>query len=78
MASAYKKDFLSTKVEDCSLDDSQWHSVAICQAAGKRPFGVSQLVVYIDGTERKTSALKYPNFAEPFVYCRIGMSLYSA
>ena len=32
-------------------------------------------MVYIDGTERKTSALKYPSFAEPFVYCRLGAEL---
>ena len=45
------------------------------QAAGKRPFGVSSLTVYIDGTERKTSALKYPAFTEPFVYCKVIMTM---
>ena len=36
---------------------------------------MSNLTVYIDGTERKTSALKYPAFTEPFVYCKIGAEL---
>ena len=75
VATAYKKDFFATKVEDTCVDDGQWHSVTICQMAGKRPFGVSSLVVYIDGAERKTSALKYPSFTEPFVYCKIGSEL---
>ena len=63
------------KVEDGSVADQQWHSITICQAAGKRPFGASQLTVYIDGAERKTSALKYPTFTEPFAYCKIGAEL---
>ena len=75
VATAYKKDFLATKVEDVPINDEEWHSVTICQAGGKRPFGVSQLLVYIDGAERKSSALKYPNFTEPFVYCKIGAEL---
>ena len=75
VATACKKDFLATRVEDFPVSDDHWHSLTICQAAGKRPFGVSQLVVYIDGTERKTSALKYPTFTEPFAYCQIGSEL---
>ena len=72
VSSAHKKDFHSTRVEDGCLGDGEWHSVSICQAAGKRPFGASQLWVYVDGRERKTSALKYPGFTEPFAYCNIG------
>eukprot|EP00090_Calanus_glacialis_P023550 TRINITY_DN363_c0_g1_i1.p1 TRINITY_DN363_c0_g1~~TRINITY_DN363_c0_g1_i1.p1 ORF type:complete len:2732 (-),score=430.45 TRINITY_DN363_c0_g1_i1:184-7587(-) len=78
VATAYKKEFLATKLEDCPILDEQWHSITICQAAGKRPFGVSQLVVYIDGAERKTSSLKYPGLTEPFAYCQIGSELVRA
>ena len=31
MASAHKKDFWATKVEDSLLGDEQWHSVTVCQ-----------------------------------------------
>ena len=75
VSTAYKKDFFSTQIVDTSLNDEQWHSLSICQAPGKRPFGGSQLVVYVDGAERKTSALKYPTLTEPFVYCRFGAEL---
>ena len=75
VAVACKKDFLATRVEDFPLTDDHWHSLTICQAPGKRPFGLSQLVVYIDGTERKSSALKYPAFTEPLAYCQIGCEL---
>jgi hypothetical protein len=57
VASVSKKEFLATKVEEAGLVDGQWHSVTICQAAAKRPFGVSQLVVYVDGRERRSTSL---------------------
>ena len=74
VATAYKKEFFATKLDDCPITDDQWHSITVCQAGGKRPFGVSQLVVYIDGAERKTSPLKYPSITEPFAYCQIAQN----
>ena len=75
VAVACKKEFLATRVEDFPMSDEHWHSLTVCQAARKRPFGLSQLVVYIDGAERKSSALKYPTFSEPLAYCQIGSEL---
>ena len=75
VAAAFKKEFLATKVEDTGLSDGQWHSITVCQSAAKRPFGVSQLVVYIDGRERKSSSLKYPVFTDPLAYCTLGAPL---
>ena len=75
VASAYKKEFFATRCEDFPLNDGQWHSITICQAAGKRPFGHSQLSIYIDGTLRAESTLKYPSFNEPIAYCQIGSEL---
>ena len=75
VAVAYKKEFLAVKVEGGGLADGQWHSVTVSQAAAKRPFGASQLTVYIDGREQKSCSLKYPVFTEPLAYCTLGAPL---
>ena len=75
VASAYKKEFFATRCEDFPLNDGQWHAITICQAVGKRPFGHSQLTIYVDGTMRAQSTLKYPSFSEPIAYCQIGTEL---
>ena len=35
VASAYKKDFWATKVEDSLLGDEEWHSLTVCQVRAK-------------------------------------------
>ena len=45
------------------------------QAVGKRPFGHSSLSVYIDGSLRTQSSLKYPSFVDPISYCQFGCEL---
>ena len=75
VAAASKKEFFATRVEDSSLGDGQWHSLTVCQAAAKRLMGVPQMVVYIDGRERKSTSLKYPTFSEPLAYCTFGAPL---
>ena len=36
VASAHKKDFWATKVEDSLLGDEEWHSLTVCQVRAKR------------------------------------------
>ncbi len=75
VAVAYKKEFLAVPLEDGPLDDELWHCVDVCHTAAKRPFGSSQLQVYIDGAKRMECVLKYPSLNEPIVYCTIGAPL---
>ena len=76
VASTCKKEFYASRLEDSTvLADGQWHSVTVTQAPAKRPFGVAQCVVFIDGRERQSTALKYPAFSEPLAYCTLGAPL---
>ncbi|XP_067013553.2 neurobeachin-like protein 1 [Anabrus simplex] len=67
-----KKEFLTACVADFPLLDGQWHSVDVCHAAARRPFGQNQLSVYIDGVQRMGVTVKSPSMTDPFTYCTIG------
>ena len=67
---------IALQVDDCPLSDERWHSVTVCHSAAKRPFGVAQLVVYIDGREKRTANLKYPTFSEPLAYFQLAGPLH--
>lgn len=59
------------------IDDGHWHCVQIVHSAGKRPFGTSQLQIYVDGTKKIECALKYPvSNGDTWAYCQIGNNIY--
>ena len=67
---------IALQVDDCPLSDERWHSVTVCHSAAKRPFGVAQMVIYIDGREKRTANLKYPTFSEPLAYFQLAGPLH--
>lgn len=72
VAVAHKKEFLAVPLEDdVPIDDEQWHCIDVCHAAAKRPFGSSQLQIFIDGAKRLDCVLKYPSLTEPISYCTV-------
>ena len=75
VAVANKKEFLAVPLEDFPLRDEKWHSLQVIHLTAKRPFGSSQLQVWLDGTKRMDCSLKYMEKSEPFSYCQIGSPL---
>ena len=75
IAVANKKEFLAVPLDDFPLRDEKWHSLQVIHSPAKRPFGSSQLQVWLDGTKRMECALKYVEKSEPFSYCQIGSPL---
>ena len=53
MASAHKKDFWATKVEDSLLGDQEWHSLTVCQVSEKVVVGTSQFQHFMVKTTLK-------------------------
>lgn len=49
-----------------------WHSITIVHVPAKKPFGYSQVCVYIDGVLKKEADLKMPSFSDGFSQIRLG------
>lgn len=64
VAVSIKKEHHTLSLSDCPVTDNQWHSVTVSHSYGKKPFGTSQVTVYIDGKEKKSAALKFPPINE--------------
>ncbi|CAG0902695.1 unnamed protein product, partial [Darwinula stevensoni] len=58
-----KKELHFAHLSDFPLNDGRWHCLAISHALPRRPFGHSQLAVFIDGTLRLECQLKAPALA---------------
>ncbi|XP_038073345.1 neurobeachin-like protein 1 isoform X2 [Patiria miniata] len=67
-----KKEYYTVSLTDFPISDNKWHCVDITHISSRRPFGQSQLCIYVDGHLRLTSQLKFPVISEPFIHCRIG------
>ncbi|CAH1788242.1 unnamed protein product [Owenia fusiformis] len=72
IAVTIKKEYNAVMLSDVNLADEQWHCVDIVHAGSRRPFGQSQLSVFIDGKMKLTTPFKMPSLTEPFASCRIG------
>ncbi|KAH9489603.1 Neurobeachin-like protein 1 [Bulinus truncatus] len=73
VATFSKKDYSTVTVPDLVLNDGYWHSVCIVHVPGRR-FSNSpgQVMVYVDGKQRTSAALRFPSLSEPFNICRVG------
>ncbi|XP_041835153.1 neurobeachin-like protein 1 isoform X2 [Melanotaenia boesemani] len=67
-----KKEYVTVMLPDYCFCDSLWHSVGVVHVPGKRPFGQSQVYIYVDGQQKLSAPLKYPTMTEPFTSCCIG------
>ncbi|XP_062302263.1 neurobeachin-like protein 1 isoform X3 [Osmerus eperlanus] len=67
-----KKEYVTVMLPDYSFCDSLWHSIGVVHVPGKRPFGQSLVYIYVDGQQKLSAPLKYPNMTEPFTSCCIG------
>ncbi|XP_006816022.1 neurobeachin-like protein 1 [Saccoglossus kowalevskii] len=72
IAMCTKKEYFTVAVVDHPFTDNQWHALDIVHSSGKRPFGQSQVSVFIDGCMVLTTQLKFPAMNEAFTLCRIG------
>jgi hypothetical protein len=53
-----------------------WHSVAIVHVPSKKPFGYTQVCIYVDGVLKKEADLKLPNFNDSFTQIRVGATCF--
>ncbi|KAG5833936.1 hypothetical protein ANANG_G00281190 [Anguilla anguilla] len=67
-----KKEYVTVMLPDYCFCDSLWHSIGVVHVPGKRPFGQSQVYLYVDGQQKLSAPLKYPTMTEPFTSCCIG------
>ncbi|CAN9498147.1 unnamed protein product [Ophioblennius macclurei] len=67
-----KKEYVTVMLPDYCFCDSLWHSIGVVHIPGKRPFGQSQVYIYVDGQQKLSAPLKYPIMTEPFTSCCIG------
>ncbi|GLG93298.1 Neurobeachin [Gryllus bimaculatus] len=67
-----KKECYTACVADFPLVNGLWHSIGICHAAARRPFGQNQLSMYIDGVQRMAVTVKSPSMTDAFLHCVIG------
>ncbi|KAJ8255639.1 hypothetical protein COCON_G00195030 [Conger conger] len=67
-----KKEYVTVMLPDYCFCDSLWHSIAVVHVPGKRPFGQSQVFIYVDGQQKLSAPLKYPTMTESFSSCCIG------
>ncbi|XP_077997957.1 neurobeachin-like protein 1 isoform X2 [Glandiceps talaboti] len=67
-----KKEYFTVSVLDHPFTDNQWHALDIVHSSGKRPFGQSQINVFIDGGMVLTTQLRFPVMNEAFTLCRVG------
>ncbi|KAJ8252990.1 hypothetical protein GJAV_G00207940 [Gymnothorax javanicus] len=67
-----KKEYMTVILPDYCFCDSLWHSIGVVHVPGKRPFGQSQVFIYVDGQQKLSAPLKYPTMTEPFTSCCIG------
>ncbi|XP_069082133.1 neurobeachin-like protein 1 isoform X2 [Pleurodeles waltl] len=67
-----KKEYATVMLPEHCFCDSLWHSIAIVQVPGKRPFGQSLVNIYINGHQKVSTALKFPSMSETFTSCCIG------
>ncbi|KAJ8003964.1 hypothetical protein DPEC_G00153880 [Dallia pectoralis] len=67
-----KKEYVTVMLPDYCFCDSLWHSIGVVHVPGKRPFGQSLVYLYVDGQQKLSAPLKYPNMTEPFTSCCIG------
>ncbi|XP_013384976.1 neurobeachin-like protein 1 [Lingula anatina] len=66
------KEYLTISLEESPIQDTEWHSIDIVYINAKKPFGQSQLIVYIDGQQKMVTQMKFPSLTEPLTCCRIG------
>uniref|UniRef100_A0AAY4EZ61 Neurobeachin like 1 n=1 Tax=Denticeps clupeoides TaxID=299321 RepID=A0AAY4EZ61_9TELE len=67
-----KREYVTVMLPDYCFCDSLWHSIGVVHVPGKRPFGQSLVYLYVDGQQKLSAPLKYPNMTEPFTSCCIG------
>ncbi|XP_069790231.1 neurobeachin-like protein 1 isoform X3 [Narcine bancroftii] len=67
-----KKEYVTVMLPDHCFYDSLWHSIAVVHFPAKRPFGQSQVCIYVNGQQKLTAPLKFPTMNEPFTSCCIG------
>ncbi|KAL1022209.1 hypothetical protein UPYG_G00023730 [Umbra pygmaea] len=67
-----KKEYVTVMLPDYSFCDSLWHSIGVVHVPGKRPFGQSLVYLYVDGQQKLSAPLKFPQMTEPFTSCCIG------
>ncbi|XP_042558754.1 LOW QUALITY PROTEIN: neurobeachin-like protein 1 [Clupea harengus] len=67
-----RKEYVTVMLPDYCFCDSLWHSIGVVHVPGKRPFGQSLVHIYVDGQQKLSSPLKFPNMTEPFTSCCIG------
>ncbi|KAJ8389791.1 hypothetical protein AAFF_G00114970 [Aldrovandia affinis] len=67
-----KKEYVTVMLPDYCFCDSLWHNIGVVHVPGKRPFGQSQVFIYVDGHQKLAAPLKYPTMTEPFTSCCIG------
>jgi hypothetical protein len=72
VAVSLKKEYLTVAVPDRPLLDMQWHHVGIVHFGQRRPWGVREVAVYIDGQLCRKTNMKLPDFSEGFGSCHIG------
>lgn len=72
-----KKEYNAVTAPHTDLLDSRWHAICIVHTSSKRPFGTSQLYMYVDGVLKLNSQLKYPNMSETLTSCRVGSPVFN-
>lgn len=53
---------------------TRWHLITIGIIPPKRPFAYTQILSYIDGTQRLGATIKFGAFTDPFSHCTIGVA----
>ncbi|XP_055956982.1 neurobeachin-like protein 1 [Patella vulgata] len=67
-----KKEYCTLTLENHQLSDNLWHCIDITHTSSRRPFTNSQVTIYIDGRQKLTAQLKFPNLTDPLCSNRIG------
>lgn len=53
-----------------------WHSVAIVHVPAKKPFGYTQVCIYVDGVLKKEADMRLPTLSDPMTQIRVGAACF--
>lgn len=65
----------SNKSSTTSTSD-YWHSIAIVHLPAKKPFGYTQVSIYVDGVLKKEADMRLPSFSDPITQIRVGAACF--